>query len=135
MRRSRVQKNVKREDGSDDSVKDRVERRTKRRVNGLRRACDRCGPGGLRALHEFRKRGLSVKVIEAGADIGGVWHWNGYPGARTDSESWVYCFQFDQDLLQEWDWPERFPTQPQMLQYIEHVANSIPMSSRRPMTK
>jgi cation diffusion facilitator CzcD-associated flavoprotein CzcO len=85
------------------------------------------GLGGLRALHEFRKSGLSVKVIEAGADIGGVWHWNRYPGARTDSESWVYCFQFDQDLLQEWDWPERFPTQPQMLRYIEHVADRFDM--------
>ncbi|BCW35899.1 steroid monooxygenase [Arthrobacter sp. StoSoilA2] len=81
------------------------------------------GIGGLRALWELRSRGISSKVLEKGSNVGGTWYWNRYPGARTDSESWVYCYSFDKDLLQEWDWKERFPTQSEMQAYLEHVAD------------
>lgn len=80
------------------------------------------GFGGIRALYETRKRGLSARVIETASDVGGAWFWNKYPGARTDSESWIYCFAFDKDLQEEWDWPERYPNQPQVQAYIRHVA-------------
>src|SRR6266568_2481513 len=80
------------------------------------------GFGGLRALHELRQLGLSVKVLEAAADVGGTWYWNRYPGARTDSESWVYCFSFDKGLQDDWNWPDRFPSQPDVLRYFQHVA-------------
>jgi cation diffusion facilitator CzcD-associated flavoprotein CzcO len=81
------------------------------------------GFGGLRMLHELRGLELSVKAIEAGSDVGGTWYWNRYPGARTDSEAWVYCYSFDENLLAEWDWSERFPKQPEMLRYLQHVAD------------
>lgn len=81
------------------------------------------GFGGLRLLHELRGRGFSVRVLEAGADVGGTWYWNRYPGARTDSEAWVYCFSFDQQLQQDWDWPARFPAQPEVHAYLRHVAD------------
>ncbi|CAN5258710.1 NAD(P)/FAD-dependent oxidoreductase [soil metagenome] len=81
------------------------------------------GFGGLRAIYELKKQGLSVKAFEAGTDVGGTWYWNRYPGARTDSESWVYCFSFDDELLQDWDWPERFPKQEHVLEYLRHVAD------------
>ena len=81
------------------------------------------GFAGLRALIETRRRGLSARLIEAGSDVGGTWYWNRYPGARTDSESWVYCFSFDDDLLQDWAWPERYPDQPQVQGYLSHVAD------------
>ncbi|MER5671905.1 flavin-containing monooxygenase [Pseudonocardia alni] len=81
------------------------------------------GFAGLRALIETRRRGLSAKLIEAGSDVGGTWHWNRYPGARTDSESWVYCFSFDEDLLQDWVWPERYPDRSAMQRYLSHVAD------------
>ncbi|MGH8516139.1 MAG: flavin-containing monooxygenase [Panacagrimonas sp.] len=81
------------------------------------------GFGGLRALHELRGRGFSVRVLEAGADVGGTWFWNRYPGARTDSEAWVYCFSFDEKLQQEWDWPARFPAQADVYAYLRHVAD------------
>lgn len=80
------------------------------------------GFGGLRSLWELRSRGISAKVLEKGTNVGGTWYWNRYPGARTDSESWVYCFSFDKEVLQEWDWNERFPTQPEVQAYLEHVA-------------
>jgi cation diffusion facilitator CzcD-associated flavoprotein CzcO len=85
------------------------------------------GFGGLRMLHELRQLRLSVKVIEAGSDVGGTWYWNRYPGARTDSESWVYAFSFSKELQDEWNWSERFPAQPETLAYLQHVANRFDM--------
>src|ERR1051325_1554150 len=61
------------------------------------------GFGGLRMLHELRQLGLSVKVIEAASDVGGTWYWNRYPGARTDSESWVYAYSFSKELQDDWN--------------------------------
>jgi cation diffusion facilitator CzcD-associated flavoprotein CzcO len=81
------------------------------------------GFGGLRMLCEARKIGLSAKVLDAGADVGGTWYWNRYPGARTDCESWVYCYAFDKGLQDEWDWLERYPSQPQVHAYLRHVAD------------
>src|SRR6476646_942468 len=72
------------------------------------------GFGGLRMLHELRQLGLSVKVLEAGSDVGGTWYWNRYPGARTDTESWAYCLSFCPEMLEEWDWSERYPQQPEV---------------------
>jgi cation diffusion facilitator CzcD-associated flavoprotein CzcO len=85
------------------------------------------GFGGLRMLHELRRLGLSAKVLEAGTDIGGTWYWNRYPGARTDSESWVYCYSFSKQLEQEWNWSERYPSQPEVLRYLGHVADRFDM--------
>ena len=85
------------------------------------------GFSGLRMLHEARQRGLSVRVIEAGDDVGGTWNFNRYPGARTDSESWAYCFSFDKALQDEWDWQERYPSQPEVLSYLRHVAERFDM--------
>ena len=81
------------------------------------------GFSGLYMLHSLRDRlGLKVKVFEAGDGVGGTWYWNRYPGARCDSDSYIYCFTFDKQLLQEWTWSERYPEQPEILRYLEHVA-------------
>jgi cation diffusion facilitator CzcD-associated flavoprotein CzcO len=86
------------------------------------------GFGGVRALYELRDRlGLSVRVLEAGTSVGGTWYWNRYLGARTDSEAWVYCFSFDKDLGQEWDWSERYPPQSEMERYFQHVVERFDM--------
>ena len=81
------------------------------------------GFGGLYMLHRLRGMGLSVKVIEAGGGVGGTWYWNRYPGARCDVESVQYSYQFSDELEQEWDWPERYSAQPDILEYAEHVAD------------
>ncbi len=81
------------------------------------------GLGGLYMLHRLRQQGLSVRVFEAGSGVGGTWFWNRYPGARCDVESMEYSYQFDEDLQQEWEWTERYATQPEILRYIEHVAD------------
>jgi len=81
------------------------------------------GLGGLYALHRLRAMGLKVRVFEAGSGVGGTWFWNRYPGARCDVESLEYSYSFSNDLQQEWKWPERYGTQPEILRYINHVAD------------
>jgi cyclohexanone monooxygenase len=81
------------------------------------------GFAGLYMLHRLRGLGLSVRVFEAGDGIGGTWYWNRYPGARCDIESLEYSYQFSDELQQEWEWSERYATQPEILRYLEHVAD------------
>ena len=81
------------------------------------------GFAGLRALYTLRSMGLSVAVLEAADEIGGVWHFNRYPGARCDVESYDYSYGFSPQLEQEWRWTERYATQPEILRYINHVAD------------
>jgi cation diffusion facilitator CzcD-associated flavoprotein CzcO len=66
---------------------------------------------------------LSVHVLEAGRGIGGTWYHNRYPGARCDIESLDYSYSFDDGLQQEWSWSERYASQPEILRYINHVAD------------
>jgi cyclohexanone monooxygenase len=81
------------------------------------------GFAGLYALHRLRGLGWRVRVFEAGDGVGGTWYWNRYPGARCDVESVQYCYQFSPQLQQEWSWSEKYATQPEILRYIEHVAD------------
>ena len=81
------------------------------------------GFSGLHMLKSLRdKLGLKVRVYETGGTVGGTWYWNRYPGARCDSDAYIYCFTWDKQLLQEWEWSERYPEQPEILNYLEHVA-------------
>src|SRR3954451_22692107 len=84
------------------------------------------GFSGLYMLHRLRDAlGLSTRVFEAADDVGGTWYFNRYPGARCDSESYFYSFsdRLSEDLLQEWTWSERFAAQPEILDYLRHVAD------------
>ncbi len=81
------------------------------------------GFAGLRALWRLRGMGKRVVVLEAADDIGGVWYHNAYPGARCDVESYDYSYSFSPELEQEWRWSERYATQPEILRYINHVAD------------
>ncbi len=82
------------------------------------------GFSGLYQLLSLRdKLGLKVRVLEAAEGIGGTWYWNRYPGARCDSESHSYSYYFSKELLQEWHWTERYPEQPEILRYLNHVAD------------
>lgn len=71
----------------------------------------------------MRKAGFETVVLEASDEIGGVWNHNRYPGARCDVESYDYSYSFSPELEQEWRWTERYPTQPEILRYINHVAD------------
>ncbi len=91
------------------------------------------GFGGLYMLHKLRdEQGLKVRGFDKASDVGGTWYWNRYPGALSDSESFVYCYSFNKDLLQDWNFTTRYLTQPQILAYLEHVADRLDL--RRDIT-
>ena len=81
------------------------------------------GFAGIYQLLKLRRLGLSAVILEKGDQIGGTWHWNRYPGARCDIPSLEYSYQFDEDLQQEWNWSEKYSGQPEILEYINHVAD------------
>ncbi len=87
------------------------------------------GFAGLYMLHRLRGLGMTARVFEAGADVGGTWYWNRYPGARCDIESMQYSFSFSEELQQEWEWTERFAPQPEILRYARHVADRFGLRS------
>ena len=82
------------------------------------------GFGGLYALHKLRnEQGLKVQAFDKAGDVGGTWYWNRYPGALSDSETQVYCYSFDKELLQEWDFDTSYVNQPKILSYLNHVTD------------
>ena len=83
------------------------------------------GVCGIYQLYRLVELGVSATVLESGADVGGTWFWNRYPGARFDSESISYGYSFSEELLQEWDWKERFSGQPENLRYLNHVVDKF----------
>ena len=106
-------------------------------ANGGRRHADvdaviiGAGFSGLYMLHKLRNQmGLPARVFEAGSSVGGTWYWNRYPGARSDSDSYIYGFTFDEELWREWQWSERYPEQHEILAYLQHVAERYDLTSR-----
>jgi cyclohexanone monooxygenase len=90
------------------------------------------GFAGMYMLHRLRHLGLNTCVFEAGSSVGGTWYWNRYPGARCDTESIEYSYSFSDEIQQEWEWSERYPTQPEILRYAEWVADRLDL--RRDIT-
>lgn len=85
------------------------------------------GFSGLHMLQKLRKLGFKVKINEAGSAMGGVWHWNCYPGARVDSDFPFYQFS-EEDLWKDFEWTERFPGQKELERYFQHVDNKLDLS-------
>ena len=86
------------------------------------------GFSGMYALHRLRNH--NVVCLEAGEGVGGTWYWNRYPGARVDIESVEYSYSFDEELQQEWSWPEYFSAQPDLERYANHVADRFNLRER-----
>ncbi|KAI9812561.1 MAG: hypothetical protein M1827_004550 [Pycnora praestabilis] len=78
------------------------------------------GFGGIYLLHHLRKLGYSCKIYEAGKDLGGIWHWNCYPGARVDTSVPIYEYSIP-EVWKDWTWSERYPAFPELRKYFEHV--------------
>ncbi|MFZ4604546.1 MAG: flavin-containing monooxygenase, partial [Caulobacterales bacterium] len=83
------------------------------------------GFGGMYAIHRLQEMGLSVVGVETGGDVGGVWYWNRYPGARCDLMCVDYSFGFSDEIQQEWTWSEQFAAQPEILAYANFVADKL----------
>src|SRR5208283_4975798 len=83
------------------------------------------GVAGLYQLHLLRQQGLTVKAFDAASDVGGTWYWNRYPGARFDSEAYIYQYLFSEDLYKGWSWSEKFPGQPEIERWMHYVADKL----------
>ena len=88
------------------------------------------GFAGLYALHRLRGLGLSVRAYDGADGVGGTWWWNRYPGARVDFPSApFYGYTFSKELLDEFDWEERQPSQPEVLRYLNFVTDKLDLRS------
>jgi acetone monooxygenase (methyl acetate-forming) len=83
------------------------------------------GVAGLYQLHLLRSQGLAVKAFDAASDVGGTWYWNRYPGARFDSEAYIYQYLFSEELYKGWSWSEKFPAQPEIERWMHYVADKL----------
>jgi cyclohexanone monooxygenase len=83
------------------------------------------GCAGLYAIHHFLQTGLTARVYESGEGVGGTWYWNRYPGARVDIESMEYSLAFSDVVQQEWEWSERYASQPELLRYFNFVVDRL----------
>ena len=90
------------------------------------------GFAGLYMLHKLREIGMTASAFETGDGVGGTWYWNRYPGARCDVESIDYTYSFSEELQREWRWSERYPAQPEILRYLNFVADKFDL--RRDIT-
>lgn len=86
------------------------------------------GFSGLYMLYKLRKSGYRARIYEKGHGVGGTWYWNRYPGAGSDIESLEYSYGFDDALQQEWEWKERYASQPELEKYLEHVAERFDLN-------
>ena len=80
---------------------------------------------GMYQLYKLREMGLAVKGYDIAGDIGGTWYWNRYPGCRVDTESYVYCYAFSDEILKKWSWSEQFAGQPEVLRYLNFAAEKM----------
>jgi acetone monooxygenase len=83
------------------------------------------GVAGLYQLHQLREQGLRVRAIDKAGDVGGTWWWNRYPGARFDSEAYIYQYYFDEKLYKDWSWSEKFPGQPEVERWLQYVTDRL----------
>ena len=83
------------------------------------------GVAGLYQLHQLREQGLDVRAFDTASGVGGTWYWNRYPGAKFDSEAYIYQYLFDEDLYKGWSWSSRFPGQSEIEEWLNYVADTL----------
>ncbi|MDP4027097.1 NAD(P)/FAD-dependent oxidoreductase [Methylobacterium sp. NEAU 140] len=83
------------------------------------------GVSGLYQLYLLREQGLSVRAFDTASDVGGTWYWNRYPGARFDSEGYIYQYLFSEELYKDWSWSEKFPAQPEIERWLHYVTERL----------
>ncbi|ODM14405.1 hypothetical protein SI65_10140 [Aspergillus cristatus] len=83
------------------------------------------GFGGIGQAYALRNLGLSIKVVDSLPDVGGTWLTNIYPGALSDTESFVYRFSWDAEDLQTYHWSRRYLQQPEILACLRHFVERL----------
>lgn len=80
------------------------------------------GFSGIYVLKALRDDvGLKCLCIDQAGDVGGTWYWNLYPGAMSDTESYVYRYSWDKEDLATYPWKEHYVKQPEVLAYLKHM--------------
>ncbi len=85
------------------------------------------GFAGLYQLMQLRDLGFKVRVYDNAAQIGGIWYWNCYPGARVDSTCPLYQFSRE-DLWKDWEYSELFPAWTEIREYFKYVDQKLNLS-------
>lgn len=83
------------------------------------------GFAGMYMLHKAREQGLDALVVEGAAEVGGCWYSTRYPGLRCDIESMQYSYSFCEEIQQEWEWPDLYSRQEDILRYAQFVADKL----------
>lgn len=92
-----------------------------------------CGAGfaGLAAVKSLREAGIdsnAVRVFERGAEVGGTWYWNRYPGAAVDIPSAYYSFSFTDTSKRPddgWQFSHKYSYQPELFEYAKWVSHTF----------
>ncbi|KAG9912513.1 FAD/NAD(P)-binding domain-containing protein, partial [Aureobasidium melanogenum] len=83
------------------------------------------GFGGVYLLHKLRDEvALNVKIFEAANELGGVWRWNCYPGARVDTQVPIYEYSIEK-VWKDWTWTQKYPDFNELRDYFIHVENTL----------
>jgi len=85
------------------------------------------GFSGLYLLDQLRKANFNVKIVESAPELGGVWYWNSYPGARVDTHSTIYQYS-NEDLWSKWNYSELYPEYKEIRQYFQFVDQQLDLS-------
>jgi len=85
------------------------------------------GFGGLCMAIQLEKAGIrSYTIFEKGADVGGTWRDNTYPGAGCDTHSHLYSFSFERYSSRT----RRYAGQPEILDYLRECADKYGLRPR-----
>jgi cation diffusion facilitator CzcD-associated flavoprotein CzcO len=79
------------------------------------------GVGGIYSAYQLSHAGLKVQCIDMASDVGGTWYWNTYPGAMSDTETYLYRYSWDKEDLISYPWSRQYVYQPEILDYLRHV--------------
>ena len=82
---------------------------------------------GVYQLHNLRKQGFKTRLYEAGSALGGIWHWNAYPGARVDTAVPTYQLT-DPESFKDWNWKQKFPDRDELTDYFQHLDKTWDLS-------
>lgn len=83
------------------------------------------GVAGIYQLHQLRELGLNARAYDTASDVGGTWYWNRYPGAKFDSEAYIYQYLFDEELYKNWNWSRRFPGWEEIQRWLQYVTETL----------
>ncbi|KAH6683417.1 hypothetical protein B0J14DRAFT_466983 [Halenospora varia] len=79
------------------------------------------GFGGIYQIKKLLEQGLNVRGIDMADDVGGTWYWNRYPGAMSDTMSFLYRYSWDHEDLVSYPWSHHYLQGPEILEYLKHI--------------